>query len=129
MTIDYSNLHFAEVFRVLMILNSLPTIQEEQILSLQHFLLREEKSELREAVLSAIKEKDISKALELLKSEMSLGSLSFVERRFSQSRNPLVAVFSTASEMESSSEEEAEAVIELKIENIEEEVVNVNPKT
>lgn len=127
MTIDYSNLHFVEVFRVLMILNSLPTIQEEQILSLQHFLLREEKSELRDAVLSAVEKKEISKALELLKGEMSLGSLSFVERRFSQNRNSLVDVFSTAAESDSFEEEvenevekEVEPAKESKAESIEE---------
>ena len=116
MTIDHSNLHFVEVFRVLTILNSLPTIQEEQILSLQHFLLREEKSELREAVLSALQKKELSKALELLKGVVSLGSLSFVERRFSQNRSCLVEVSSTGDE------EEVEIIDESKGESIEEEV-------
>ena len=99
MTIEHSNPHFTEVFRVLTVLHSLPAVQEEQLLSLQRFIEREATltedavvSDLGTALLAAIQEKDLSKALSLLKEEISLSSLPFIERRFSQQKKALIEI-------------------------------------
>ena len=111
MNIEHSNPHFVEVFRVLTVMNTLPKIQEEQILALQRFIQQRESLELSEAVHNALEQKNISAALDLLKGELSLSSLPFLERRFSLRKNKFVDV-SIAEEKEEPTEIKDDEVVE-----------------